>query len=141
MIKWLAFVITAAVLTGCGSSGSGPEREAVHGRVSLDGQDVAQGSIVFTPTGGTKGMVTGGTIKDGKYELSADRGPVVGTNRVEIRSVRKTGRKVPAPMGAPGEMVDQSVEGIPAWYNTQSTLKVEIKSGEDNEQNFELKSR
>ncbi|MEA1952719.1 MAG: hypothetical protein U9N87_15160 [Planctomycetota bacterium] len=141
MTKWFALLLVAAVLPGCGSSGNGPVREAVHGRVTLDGQDVAQGSIVFTPSGGNKGMVTGGTIKDGRYELSAKNGPVVGTNRVEIRSVKKTGRKVPAPMGNPGDMADESVEGIPPQYNSRSTLEVDVESGGDNEHNFELKSR
>ena len=140
MSKCFALFLMSAVLIGCGS-GSGPAREAIHGRITLDGQDVQQGSIVFTPSGDTKGMVTGGTIKDGKYELTAKDGPVVGTNRVEIRSVRKTGRKVQSPMGDPGSMIDESVEGIPARYNIHSTLEVVIKSGEDNEHNFELKSR
>ena len=141
MAKWFVMSLVIAVLVGCGGSGSGPQREPVHGRVTLDGQDVAQGSIQFTPCGQTKGMVTGGIVKDGKYELSADAGAVVGTNLVEIRSVKKTGRKVPAPMGNPGEMTEESVEGIPPQYNIQSKLQVEIKSGEDNEHNFELKSR
>ncbi|MBN2293332.1 MAG: hypothetical protein JXM70_12960 [Pirellulales bacterium] len=141
MSKRFVLLLAGVFIVGCGGSGSGPQREAVHGRVTLDGKNVMQGSIVFTPCGQTKGMVTGGTIQDGRYKLSADAGAVVGTNRVEIRSVKKTGRMVPAPMGNPGEMVEESGEGIPPQYNSQSKLQVEIKSGEDNEHNFDLKSR
>ena len=121
---------------GCGGPGGVP-RGAVEGRVTLDGAMIETGSITFVPTGGTKGPVSGTAITDGHYRLSAADGPVVGSHRVEIYAPRKTGRKVPAPMGNPGEMTDEIVEVFPPQYNTRSILERDVKSGK-NTLDFEL---
>jgi hypothetical protein len=124
---------------GCGKS-DGLDRAAVAGKVTLDGAPVATGTIVFYPTGDTKGPTTGGNIEDGQYSISLAKGPIVGRNRVEIRATRTTGRKVQAPMAERGVLTDEIVEAVPARYNSSSTLKHEIKSG-DNTLDFNLTTR
>jgi len=99
--------------------------------VTLDGVAIEQGSITFRPTGGTQGPASGVAIANGQYRLSAADGPVVGHNRIEIYAPRKTGRKVPAPMGNPGEMSEEVVEMIPSRYNTQSTLNRDVAPGKN----------
>ena len=115
---------------GCGNR-DGLQRAAVGGKVTLDGVAITEGTIAFYPSGNTKGPAAGGPIKDGQYSISVDKGPVIGSNRVEIHASKKTGRKVQAPMSDPGTMSDETVEAIPDRYNVKSTLVAEIKSGKN----------
>jgi hypothetical protein len=57
---------------------------------------------------------------------------------VEITASRKTGRVVMAE-GFGDETIDESEQFIPAKYNAESTLEVEIKAGR-NTADFDLKS-
>ena len=133
-----SFIVFAALLVaaGCGKTG-GLDRGAVEGRVTLDGQEIVEGSIIFTPTGDTKGMVAGGIIQNGHYQIAASRGPVVGKNRVAIHASRKTGHKVQSAMAEPGTMTDEIVEAVPLRYNANSTLDRDIAAGK-NTLDFEL---
>jgi len=112
---------------GC-SSGNGPDRAHVQGDVKVDGVPLEKGSIDFFPVDGTQGPSAGGVIENGKYDLALGKGPAVGRNRVEIHGVKKTGRKVPDHM-APGTMRDETVEAVPADFNTNSTLVRDIAPG------------
>ena len=127
-------------LAGCGGS-SGPQRGAISGTVSFDGELVDQGSILFLPTGGTKGPSSGSGITNGRFSIPQEKGPVVGLYRVEVHWPRKTGKKIavgsPAP---PGTMVDEVAEAIPPAFNTKSTLEQRVESGE-NEIVIELTSK
>jgi hypothetical protein len=105
--------------------------------VTLDGAAIEKGSITFLPTGGTQGPATGAAVADGRYRLSAADGPVVGRNRVEIRAPRRTGRKTPVWDTQPDNLIDESIEIMPARYNSESTLEAEVKPGK-NTVNFEL---
>jgi hypothetical protein len=127
------------IVAGC-QQRKGPQRAAVSGRVTLDGQEIVQGSIAFKTVGANSGLAAGGPIQNGRYAIEKDRGPVVGENRVEIKSVRKTGRQVQAPLADPGQMTDEIVEAVPARYNSQSELEREVKEG-DNQLDFDLKSQ
>ena len=135
-------IVLAALLLcsfGCGRS-NGLDRAAVAGKVTLDDTPLAAGSITFCPTGDTKGPAAGGTIEDGQYSIAVAKGPVVGRNRVEIHATRKTGRKVQAPMSDRGVLTDEIVEAVPARYNSQSTLEMNVKAG-DNALDFTLTTR
>src|SRR5262245_49224594 len=87
-------IIGISVPLGC-SSGDGLERARVRGQVQVDGQPLEEGSINFFPAGAAEGPTAGGVISKGLYDIPKESGPVVGKNRVEIRGVKKTGRKVP----------------------------------------------
>ena len=120
--RYLA-VITLLVVIVCSGCGRGnPNRAEVHGTVTLDGQALDQGTISFLPSGQTKGPAAGASIVDGSYSISADAGPAIGTNRVEIRSARATGGRLPN--GDPA--ID---EFIPSQYNTKTKLTVTIEPG------------
>jgi hypothetical protein len=125
------------LIAGCdgGRAGQG----AIHGKVTLNGKPLAKGSILFTPIEGTHGAVAGGEIENGRYEFSGATGPAIGWNRVEIRAARKTGKMIPKPFAPPGQMIPEQVEAVSPQYNTSSTLKVEIKPGE-NTADFEVAS-
>ena len=124
-------------LVGCGDS----QRGAVSGRITLDGQPVDGGTVNFIPTSDSEGSAVWGEIKGGLYSLSGGNGSTVGQNRVEIRWPKKTGRRIPMAAPAPPDaMIEQTIEAIPARYNTQSELHVEVQQGE-NTFNFELVSK
>jgi hypothetical protein len=125
------------LLAGCGKVGN---HAAISGTVTLDGKPLERGSILFEPIGDTRGVVTGGEIKDGRYNLPRSKGPAIGWNRVRIQAVRKTGRMMPNPMGPPGSMNEVYEGAIPARFDTESILKVEVHSG-DNTANFAAESK
>ena len=62
----------------------------------------------------------------------------MGTNSVQVNWPRKTGRMRPALRPAPA--TEELVEAVPACYNSQSKVKVEIQTGQ-NQIDLDLKSR
>lgn len=131
-----ALLIGMAGLSGC-SKQDGRERAAVGGEIKVDGQPLVDGSINFYPVDGNEGPSAGGVIKEGRYDLAADQGPVLGKNRVEIHGVKRTGRKVPNHM-APGTMRDELVEALGKEAHEKSTLVREVARG-TNQFDFDLK--
>ena len=139
--QWTVLVMlwaTLPLLGGCGPTGDGVSRGAVKGKVTLDGEPLQEGRIMFEPTGGNQGPVAGGSIEGGAYEIGVEKGVVVGKNLVRINAIRKTGKKVKSIMS--DEMVDETVEAIPGKYNTNSTLEKDVRAG-DNVLDFELTSK
>ena len=62
---WVALAIAALAATaGCG----GPTQAIVRGRVTLDGEPLAHGTIAFLPADG-KGPTAGGLVTAGGYEV------------------------------------------------------------------------
>lgn len=123
------------LLVGCGRNG---DRLAIQGNVTLDGQPLPQGQIVFLPQTGTQGPSAGSSIEDGAYSVPASKGTFPGIFRVEITAERKTGRKIHGPLG---ETVDQVMNYIPARYNQMSELSVDVQTDGDNEFSFALESK
>jgi hypothetical protein len=128
----IAAAVFASAVLGCGEN----NRAEVEGTVTLDGKPFAEGHITFIPTGDTKGPVAGATILEGQYRVPSAKGVQIGTNRVEIRGVRATGRKIPF---GPG-MIDEFVEAIPPKYNEKSELQIKTQAG-TNRADFDLHSQ
>jgi len=132
-------VLALAVLAGCSSS----KRVPVSGTVTFDGKPVDGGVIAFLPEGdvapGGKGTVSG-EIVEGKYSLPSGRGPDAGKYKVQITWNKKTGKQIDTP-GDPGTKMDDTVQVIPPKYNKQTILTAEIKSGSNDNVNFELTSK
>lgn len=120
------------LLCGC----SGQKAASVHGQVTLDGEPVSAGSIVFLPAaaGGRKAAAA---IEGGAYSIPASEQLAPGSYRVEISWHKPTGRKIPS--ADPGMTMDETREAVPARYNSDSTLTAEI--GGDAEKDFALTSR
>lgn len=125
---------TLVVLVGGCGSGSGPERASVEGTVTFNGEPIETGSIQFVPVEGVVGKAVSAPITNGEFSLSSSEGPAVGMNKVVIDATRKTGKQKKNIMG---EMEDEIEHFIPARYNAQTELQVEITSG-SNEESFEL---
>ena len=112
----------ALFLAGCNA----PATMRVWGDVSCDGARVEGGNIEFLPIEGTTGPNVGGVIRDGAYEIPAERGPLAdGVYRVELRAYRETGRAPTAPR-FPGKELPEREAIFPPEYNTRSTLRAKI---------------
>lgn len=134
----IAVILIVVVVAGCGSEG----KADVSGRVTLDGEPLAGGLIVFEPAD-RHGAPAGGTISDGNYLLNGAAGVPPGEKVVRITGVFKTGRRIEVgPPTPPGTMTDEVQEiPIPTIYNTNSSLKVNVSEGEANKHDFALKSK
>jgi hypothetical protein len=126
-MKWFVTCLAVFLLAGCGSRG---ELGRVSGTITLDGQPLPNAFVVFAPTGpGTSSR--GRTDAGGHYEMmftDREKGAWIGENLVRIN----TGDVGPGGGAGPKERV-------PMVYNQNTTLKVEVKRG-DNTFNFDLKS-
>lgn len=135
---WLVLAL-AAFTVGCGSSG-GVARTGVSGEVTLDGKPVPFGSVQFIPVGAASGPMASAQVTDGRFELSAADGPVIGQLRVEIRT--DFGRMHP---GEGPEQLAKRYHGlppetIPPRYHRDSELKVTTAAGTKNHFSFPLQS-
>lgn len=137
---WITLVLTSLHLAGCAPGTGG--RVEVSGQVTFDGQPIENGSIALVPLDLAQGKSVGGTISGGTYLIPAAQGPLPGKYRVEIKALRKTGRKITTDMHPGGDnLVDQVEQFIPPRYNTRSTLTVEVKDRPKNELQFPLKTK
>jgi hypothetical protein len=124
-------LFAAALAGGCGRSG--PPRAAIHGRVTVAGQPLAGGRILFTPVAPNDGPAVSARIVGGEYQLSRKEGPAIGANRVEIEGDLNLGFALDDEAafaqrgGAP-----LPPDPIPPEYNRRSILSFEVKAGEDN---------
>ncbi|SFI46289.1 hypothetical protein [Planctomicrobium piriforme] len=127
------------VLAGCGGSKKLEfQQAAVKGAVSYKGAPLETGLIRFIPdTKPVKGQVAGkmafANIERGTYSIPVERGATVGVNRIEIISNRETGKATQIE----NSLVKEVTQILPAKYNTESTLSVDVKPGE-NTQDFNL---
>src|SRR5438034_328341 len=95
------FALCALIgVAGCGTKSS----SAVHGKVTLDGEPVATGNIVFLPAA-TSGPKAAAAIEQGAYAVSAQDKLRPGSYRVEISWRKPTGRKIAS--ADPGIMIDE----------------------------------
>jgi hypothetical protein len=122
---------------GCGGGATDdrPRRE-VSGTVTLDGQPLARGTIQFQPTSPNEGVAAAGEIKEGKFAIPRDQGPVPGDYIVSISSV---GSSAPPPPGPPGAPTPPPPDAIPARYNAESTLSAKVEADGPNTFEFSMK--
>lgn len=125
-----------AATIGCGGDPNVPPLGTVHGKVTLNGQPVDGATVEFIPEGGRPSI--GVADANGEYSLlfKADvPGAVIGKHAVRITSQRsRSGGEGDAPL------VEARAETIPAKYNDQTTLSVEVTSG-DNTHDFSLEGK
>ena len=134
IVSLLLLTMSMTFICGCGPSG--PKRVVVSGTVTYLGKPIERGTIRFVPTGETRGPATAATISQGKYEVSAKGGVLVGTHKVEITAIATDN----APRGQdPDSMEVSGMQYLPQKYNRQSTLTVTVEPGGSGKHNFDLK--
>jgi hypothetical protein len=115
------------VCVGCGKSG--PETVRVEGSITFDGKPLAEGKITLTPMDNTQGGSFAGEIKQGKYEIPKENGPLVdGTYKVEISALAKQGKSLPNVVDPGGAPLAVFEELIPPTYNRDSTLSLKASA-------------
>lgn len=147
-VRFAAVAVVLIAPLGCGGL-DGLPRQAVSGKVTLDGQPLDSALITFTPAdeGGSSTpaatRVSGGAFSvsqadglvPGKYRVSlsvAKEVPVKASRKKETDSV--TGEEITPPTSALSET-------LPARYNAQSELTAEVTKAGPNEFTFSLTSK
>ncbi|MEQ9407248.1 MAG: hypothetical protein RIK87_05955 [Fuerstiella sp.] len=126
----VTLVLTASVMTGCGGDPAGPEKFTVSGQVSLNGEPLPDGDVIFRSADG--GHAYAGKIQQGSFSFEAE----AGSKQVEIKSYRPVPGKTRE--DNPGEIVQVTEQVVPAKYNDKSELTVSVEAGGDNAFTFEL---
>jgi hypothetical protein len=113
-------LVALLVLPGCGDKST----SQVSGLVKFDGQAIPEGAISFYPVDG-KTRTAGGQIKDGNYSVKVP----VATMIVRISMPKVVGKKklYNAPNSPERPL---TAEALPARYNSQSELKLDVTPGE-----------
>jgi len=131
--RWFACSLGMAALVclaGCGGP-EHPDVGRVSGVVTLDGQPLAEATVMFQPTQGRASIAT--TDSAGKYSLTyldGVPGALLGSHKVIIRT------EVPGEDGQPPIVKEK----LPKRYHAQTELTAEVKPG-SNTINFDLTSQ
>jgi len=138
-----AGLLALAALAGCGP-GNPLGREAVSGRVTLDGKPLEFGNISFDPVVPTGGVRSGALITDGEYSIDAHKGLPPGEYKVRIFAGEANPPDMQAPDG--GELPAPAAELpgvslIPPEYNVQSDIVREVTADGDNRFDFEIETQ
>ncbi len=123
-------ILAGIVVAGCSEARdpSLPDLTPVSGMITLDGKPLANTTISFVPTGGTRGTSAGGaTTPDGKYTLSSihnGKGAAEGDFKVIISKLkRKDGSDFP--LDSPeGPMDAGADESLPPEYSDPEKTKL-----------------
>lgn len=139
---WLAVAVyLIAGFAGCTSRQS--DRVAVSGRVTYQGELVADGTILFSPVDSDHYQANA-AIENGRYVMDAAYGPSLGEYAVRIEGFRSTDNVVAAgPLHASEDGADTvNVESyIPAQYNSQTSLRVTVTRDNCRSLHFDLSGR
>ncbi len=144
--RWLSLLVATALvaIVGCSGGGDKYDRLPFSGTVTLDGQPLASGYVIFVPKSGQPTQSTA-MIKGGKFEVPKNAGTVAGKYTVAIFAGvgAPAGKAEPGTPEAEAEMAAQKNKGerVPRKYNVDSTLTVEIEPGKENVFPFDLTTK
>jgi uncharacterized protein involved in high-affinity Fe2+ transport len=124
LILCYSFAILIIMFTGCGQGPPAAKRVKVEGKVTVNGQPVANGFIRFMALD-PNGMNSSAAIKDGHYSVPAEQGPTKGKYRVEFNVPSAQKKRIPND-DVPGQLIEEAPETLPAKYHAKSTMVQEI---------------
>jgi hypothetical protein len=125
--------LSVCMWLGCGEKDP-YGRQAVSGKVTLDGQAVGAGSIDFVPTGSSP-VRSGTVVVQGEYSIPQDKGLPPGEYIVQISVPDPEGKKASNEPG-PGPVVNLA----PPDWSADSQHKITVTDGGSNEFNFDMTS-
>ena len=128
-------LLLATFGVGCQGQQDVEGRFVLSGTVTYDGAPLPSGTIEFFPTDLEK-KPAGAEVIDGKFQMDRALGPELGQYQVVILAERPSGRREPADEGS-SQMVEVPEQYIPAVYNSQTKLSVEV-TGDRDDLNFAL---
>ncbi|MDG1873935.1 MAG: hypothetical protein P8J27_08490 [Mariniblastus sp.] len=139
-LSGLLVVCVSILLSGCGDTRPF-QATIVHGSVSFQGTPIQNGEIRFYPKDGTKGPVSGGPIKDGRFEVKTKGGVPVGNHSVKIQAFQTTTAKQneDLPPEVAADFSGDLQQFLPQKFNTNTELTAEVFSSEKRQQlDFDL---
>lgn len=122
----LGFAIAA--FTGCSDNG----RVGAKGKVTVNGEPLAEGMITFEPQPGFATNSAGAKITAAEYEISSEPGLQPGHYRVNVKAFLPTGRKINDPQRG---RID---ELVPARFKDAGKLEAVIEADGENRHDFAL---
>ena len=131
MVRCWFFILGCLAVSalGCGNSSG---RYPVSGDVTLKGQPLASGAIIFEGADGSRG---GATIEDGKYSVPTEQGLLPGTYTVRLSAVQS--QQMDGPPGPEATALERTNRDlVPPEFNAKSTLKLEV--GPDSPSKFDI---
>ncbi|WP_152098709.1 hypothetical protein [Lacipirellula parvula] len=139
-----AAVATVLAAVGCGAGSSHGTREPISGSVTVDGQPLERGYLVFEPKAG-QATQSGGIISAGTFSVPAEKGADPGAYSVAIFAEAKLPTTT-AEAGTPEyEQAMAADKGgqvmIPEKYNVKTELTAEVKTGGENTFVFDLSTK
>ena len=133
IIGLFPFVIT--LLAGCGSDKTAP----VSGRITLNGNPLANASVTFAPIGSKDKQEPGPssaaiTDSDGRYSLrligQEGRGAMIGKHKVRIALQEELDTTNDVPV---------KLKQLPLQFNGETKLEFDVPAGGTEAANFDLK--
>jgi hypothetical protein len=128
------FPFVTALLAGCGSDKTAP----VSGRITVNGNPLANASVTFAPIGGKDNQEPGPssaaiTDADGRYSLrligQEGRGAMIGKHKVRIALQEELDTTTDEPV---------KLKQLPLHYNGQTKLEFDVPAGGTESANFDL---
>jgi hypothetical protein len=136
----LSTAVMGLAAIGCGGEPSDNlPREAVAGKVTMDGQPLPKATITFLPAGKEESSATG-QIENGEFSIPRERGPVAGEYKVAISHTDQPEGHVKVELKKPGKKAAGYKELIPARYNSKTELKATVPKGGKSDLKYELSS-
>jgi len=140
-LRWgdpFRLLVVGILVVGCNQGGDSLPRQPIWGTVTLEGKSLAKGTIQFQPAT-TEPVSAGALINDGTYSIDRGGGLVPGTYKVIINaSAGAESAALPKDLQA-GKPRPVPKELIPSMYNVETTLRAEVKKGEEKPFDFDLK--
>ena len=128
------YLMLLPLLMALGCRESDPlNRQAVSGKITLDGEPLAEGTVDFTPV--NNGVPSGASLKDGVFTIPKEKGLPPGDYIVRVSAANPSGITA----DVPGESNQISLELIPEKYNTKSELSFHVDEKGSNVLDLDLK--
>jgi hypothetical protein len=136
----VAFGVTTVVV-GCGDNYGG--RVEVTGKVTLVGEPIKEGMIVFKPaSANNKDTQNGSKIENGTYTVPRKQGLLPGKYIVQVMAPSDTPANTPDPDAGPGPSGGKNYTGVdrvPDDWNIHSKHEVEVLPDKSSQEfNFEI---
>jgi hypothetical protein len=129
---------------GCGESPENVKRASVRGVVTVDGEPLPKGKIVFAPDGAHSAQMATVPVSNGQFDVPDNFGPIIGAHRIEIISTDDGGYspddEAAMERWIAGGRKPIKIVRIPEEYNQDGKLKAEVTEDGPNEFKFELAS-
>jgi len=127
---WLLLALAIGVCPGCTADPNA--LQPLSGKVTFQGQPLAQGTIAFFGREEPEQRLSGAMLQEGRFHVAADFGLPPGTYKVKISSPETPAN--PEMIGG----YPVNVERIPAEFNKNSKLVIEVKPGGGNVFDFSI---